>query len=88
MQVAVRTRATEREAIVEVTDTGPGIAHADVGRVFEPFYRVRSDASAPPGSGLGLAIAASLARASGGRLAVDSRIGQGSTFRLFLPRFR
>jgi signal transduction histidine kinase len=88
VQVAVRTRATEREAIVEVADSGPGIAHADMERIFEPFYRVRSDASAPPGSGLGLAIAASLARASGGRLAVDSRIGQGTTFRLSLPRFR
>lgn len=88
VQVAVRTRATEREAIVEVADTGPGIANADMDRIFEPFYRVRSDASAPPGSGLGLAIAASLAQASGGRLSVDSRIGQGSTFRLSLPRFR
>ena len=74
--------------IVEVADTGPGIANADMDRIFEPFYRVRSDASAPSGSGLGLAIAASLAHASGGRLAVDSRIGQGSTFRLSLPRFR
>ncbi len=88
VHVAVRTRATEREAIVEVADTGPGIAQADMERIFEPFYRVRSDVSAPSGSGLGLAIAASLARASGGRLTVDSRIGQGSTFRLSLPRFR
>ena len=88
VQVTVRTRATEREAIVEVADTGPGIAAADIERIFEPFYRARSDASAPPGSGLGLAIAASLARSNGGRLTVDSRIGQGSTFRLSLPRFR
>lgn len=88
VHVAVRTRATERDAIVEVADTGPGIANADMERIFEPFYRVRSDASAPPGSGLGLAIAASLARASGGRPAAGSRIGQGSTFRLSLPRFR
>ncbi len=84
----VVTRSTEREAIVEVSDDGPGIAAADLDRIFEPFYRVHADAGSPPGSGLGLAIARSLALRNGGRLTVSSRTGGGVTFRLALPRFR
>lgn len=81
---------SERDGIVavEIADDGPGIAAADVERVFEPFFRVRSDAGAPSGSGLGLAIARALAERQGGRLTVRSRPGSGSVFRLELPRFR
>jgi signal transduction histidine kinase len=86
--IRVRTFAVDGKAIVEVADHGPGIALADVERIFEPFYRVHSDASAPTGSGLGLAIAAELAKRHGGRLTVDSNPGSGATFRLELPRIR
>jgi signal transduction histidine kinase len=86
--VRIATRSAEREAIVEVTDTGPGIAAADLERVFEPFHRVRSDAEAPGGNGLGLAIGRGLAHRNGGRLTVASQPGMGATFRLSLPRFR
>lgn len=86
--IRVRTHERDGKAIVEVSDRGPGIAVADLDRVFEPFYRVRSDAGAPPGSGLGLAIAAELARQHGGRLSVESQPGRGATFHLELPRFR
>lgn len=86
--VRVRTLEREGRAIVEVTDRGPGIAAVDRERIFEPFYRVRSDAEAPAGSGLGLAIAAELARQHGGRLTIESQPGRGATFRLELPRFR
>lgn len=84
----VTTRSTEREAIVEVSDDGPGIAAADLDRIFQPFYRVNADAGSARGSGLGLAIARSLALRNGGRLTVASRPGSGATFRLSLPRFR
>ncbi|MEA2545844.1 MAG: two-component system, OmpR family, sensor histidine kinase MtrB [Chloroflexota bacterium] len=86
--IRVRTYAADGKAVVEVADRGPGIALADVGHLFEPFYRVHSDASAPIGSGLGLAIAAELARRYGGRLAVESSPGSGARFRLELPRVR
>lgn len=86
--VSVSTVATEREVIVAVDDDGPGIAAADIARIFEPFYRVRADATSPDGSGLGLAIARSIAERNGGRLSVASRPGVGSSFRLTLPRFR
>ncbi len=86
--IRVRTLGADGGAIVEVADRGAGIAAADLERIFEPFYRVRADASAPAGSGLGLAIAADLARRNGGRLTVDSQPGSGATFRLILPRIR
>jgi len=84
----VVTRQVERDTIVEIGDEGPGIAAADLERVFEPFARLHADAGTPEGSGLGLAIARSLARRNGGELSVTSRPGGGSTFRLSLSRFR
>jgi signal transduction histidine kinase len=86
--VRVQTSSVDGQAIVEVADHGPGIAAADLERIFEPFYRVRADAAASSGSGLGLAIAADLAARNGGRLTVESDPGRGSTFRLSLPRTR
>ncbi len=87
-RVRVRTYRRDATAIVEVADDGPGIAAADVERIFEPFYRVRSDSESPQGSGLGLSIAAELARRNGGTIDVASIPGSGATFSLRLPRFR
>jgi signal transduction histidine kinase len=87
-RIRVTTRHTDGDAIVEVHDAGPGIGAIDLERIFEPFFRVRADATTPDGSGLGLAIARSLAERNGGRLSVASQVGAGSTFRLALPRFR
>ena len=84
----VVTRAVERDAVVEVTDEGPGIAATSLDRVFEPFARLHAGADAEAGTGLGLAIARSLARRNRGDLTVASRPGEGSMFRLVLPRFR
>lgn len=84
--VRISTKFVDRDALVEVSDDGPGIAAADLERIFEPFHRVHSEAGTPEGSGLGLAIARSLAQRNGGRLTVASRPGSGSTFRLSLPR--
>lgn len=84
----ITTRAVDREAVVEVSDDGPGIAAADLERIFEPFHRVHSEAGTPEGSGLGLAIGRSLARRNGGRLTPTSQPGSGAIFRLSLPRLR
>ncbi len=86
--VRIVTRAADGEALVDVIDEGPGIARADLERIFEPFYRVRFDATSPEGNGLGLAIARSLAQRNGGRLTVESPPGTGATFRFALPRIR
>ena len=75
--------------MVEFADSGPGIAPADQGAIFIEFHRLpAARAARTPGTGLGLAIARRVALAHGGRLSLESRPGQGSTFRLsfLLPR--
>lgn len=72
---------------IEVRDSGDGIEAEHLPHLFDRFYRAdRSRARATGGSGLGLAIAQELARAHSGRLEVESVVGEGSTFRLLLPR--
>jgi two-component system OmpR family sensor kinase len=85
VQVTVVTSAADHHALLEVTDDGPGIAAGDQAHVFDPFFRVRSDAGAPAGTGLGLAIASALAKRNRGQLSVISQPGRGATFRLSLP---
>jgi signal transduction histidine kinase len=74
-------------AVVEVTDNGPGIPAEDLGRVFERFYQLDKSRKGGPGrgSGLGLAISSEVVRAHGGRLEVESQVGEGSCFRVSLP---
>lgn len=78
--VTVRVARTSAEVVVEVEDTGPGIAPADRERIFGPF--VSSDTQ---GTGLGLPIARELAGALGGSIELESTVGRGSRFRLRLP---
>jgi signal transduction histidine kinase len=71
---------------VSVRDTGSGIAAEDLPYVFERFYRAdRSRSRASGGAGLGLAIARQLVEAHGGRIEVESEIGQGTQFTFTLP---
>ena len=70
---------------VGVEDNGAGIAPQDLPHVFERFYRADRSRSHHGGSGLGLAIAKWVADAHGGRIEVESRLGKGSTFTLWLP---
>ena len=83
--VDVRVGRENGSAIVEVADRGPGIA-GDASRVFERFYRTdASRARASGGVGLGLSIVAAVAEAHGGGVSVESRPGEGATFRIVLP---
>ncbi|HVZ34495.1 MAG TPA: ATP-binding protein, partial [Polyangiaceae bacterium] len=66
---------------IMVSDTGVGIAADVLPHVFEPFFTTR-----PQGTGLGLATCHGIARQSGGQLVVESRLGEGATFTLYLPR--
>lgn len=85
--VDVVLRVAEAHAIVEVTDSGIGIAASDQERVFERFFRVDSARSrATGGTGLGLAIVRHIMQHHGGSAEVESVSGQGSTFRLTFPR--
>jgi PAS domain S-box-containing protein len=85
-EVTVRGAAagTDRFAL-SVTDTGPGIAPADMARLFDPFERLRADAEGIEGSGLGLALSRGLMEAMDGTIDVVSQPGQGSTFTIALP---
>ncbi len=85
-QITVATRTNGRRAIVDVADTGTGIATEDLSRVFDRFYRADTSRSrATGGSGLGLAIARELVRAHGGDISVRSSVGKGTTFCFWLP---
>jgi two-component system OmpR family sensor kinase len=87
--VTLRLSSEGTEAVIEVADRGPGLAPEQAERVFERFYRVDSArtrrAGAPAGTGLGLAIVAALVAAHHGTVEVDSRPGEGATFRVRLP---
>ncbi|HSW49989.1 MAG TPA: ATP-binding protein, partial [Bryobacteraceae bacterium] len=66
---------------VRVTDDGHGIAPEILPRVFEPFFSTKPG----EGTGLGLSICQDIVRDHGGRITVESELGQGATFRIWLP---
>ena len=68
-----------------VSDTGPGIPADEQEQIFEPFYRSHHDRRFPQGMGLGLTIAHDIVAAHNGTLNVESTLGQGSRFTIWLP---
>jgi two-component system sensor histidine kinase KdpD len=82
--VHIRVTSTRKEVIVRVIDQGPGLGAEDIDQVFEPFRQV-AFAGEAMGTGLGLAIAKGFAEANGGRVWVESRLGQGASFALAFP---
>lgn len=86
VEVSVRDHRTHRLAVLSVVDRGPGLSEADACRVFERFYRADpSRTRRSGGSGLGLSIVSALAAAHGGTVELDTRPGEGATFRIVLP---
>jgi len=83
--VDVRTARVNGEVRVAVADTGPGIAAADRRRVFEEFQQTEAGIEQGEGTGLGLALSKRLVELHGGRIWVDSTLGEGSTFVFTLP---
>ncbi len=84
--VEVRSRIADSWITFEVTDHGVGVPSRHLDRIFERFYRVdRARSRSTGGTGLGLSIVRNVAHGHDGDVTVDSREGEGSTFRLRLP---
>jgi len=84
--ISVSLRREGQMVVVAITDTGVGIPAEDIPLIFERFYRVdKSRSRAEGGSGLGLAICRHIAEAHRGKIEVESQVGVGSTFSVWLP---
>jgi len=84
--IAVKAEARPAELVVQVIDHGPGIAPRALAHLFERFYRAEDSLTRQTGgTGLGLYIVKQIVEAHGGRVWVDSRLGEGSTFSFALP---
>lgn len=84
--VTVRSRPAETQVVIEIIDTGAGIAAVDLPLIFDHFFRgSRARTTTVGGAGLGLSIARRIMEIHGGQITVESVEGQGSTFRVVLP---
>jgi signal transduction histidine kinase len=90
-RVTIQAQKQAQDVQITISDTGPGIANGHLPHLFERFYRVEGDRArrwgdnGQGGAGLGLAIAREIVRAHGGKLSVQSEVGQGTTFVVQLP---
>jgi signal transduction histidine kinase len=85
VQAGLKNEAIE----LSVTDTGIGIEPRDLPKIFNSFYRGRNTTSDKvAGAGLGLTVVQQLLQRCGGRITVNSKLGKGSIFKLFLPIYR
>ena len=87
-RITLRAWQEARDIVLCVADTGIGIPHAEQERIFERFYRVDAARSREAGgTGLGLSIARHIIEAHGGRIWVESEVGQGSRFFVSIPEW-
>jgi PAS domain S-box-containing protein len=85
--IKITLSGNDKEVTVSITDTGPGIAAEDIPHLFQKFYRVDSTATRTiGGTGLGLYLCRRLIELFNGRIWVESKVGQGSSFNFSLPR--
>ncbi|HSW21923.1 MAG TPA: ATP-binding protein [Burkholderiaceae bacterium] len=85
-RIAVRVAVEERDAVVSVSDEGPGIAANDLPHLFDRFFRgSAARAHGAPGVGLGLAVSRAMVEASGGRIAAANLPGGGAVFTVRVP---
>ena len=82
--VSIDVRSRESDVEITFRDSGPGISGKDLPRIWERLYRADQSRNAP-GLGLGLSLVKAIIEAHGGRIEVQSRAGEGSEFRVYLP---
>ncbi len=89
-RVTIRLRPAGDHLIVEVEDTGYGISESALPRIFDKFYRITDNEQVADisGSGLGLSLVKQIVELHGGTIEVKSRLGEGSTFIVTLPKFK
>jgi PAS domain S-box-containing protein len=80
--LTIRTSVIEGVCLIEVRDTGSGIAPAVLPRIFDPFFTTKSEGE---GTGLGLSVSLGIVERHGGKILVDTEVGKGTTFTLCLP---
>ncbi|MDQ0271125.1 ATP-binding protein [Cytobacillus purgationiresistens] len=86
-KVIVSEKSDDRGLVIEVIDSGSGIPEEDLPFVFERFYKAdKARTRGRSGTGLGLAIAKNIVDAHKGQITVQSKLGQGTTFSIFIPR--
>jgi signal transduction histidine kinase len=81
-RLTIRTSVVEGVCLIEVCDTGSGIPPAILPRIFDPFFSTKSEGE---GTGLGLSVSLGIVERHGGKILVDSEVGKGTTFTLWLP---
>jgi signal transduction histidine kinase len=84
--VVITAFAEESSTCISVQDGGIGIPEKDIPHLFEKFYRVHETEGRISGTGLGLSICKEIVQGHGGRMEVKSKLGEGSTFSVYLPR--
>jgi len=81
-RIEVTTRRVGKEMLIEVADNGPGIDPSVLPRIFDPFFTTKDVGE---GTGLGLSISHNIVMAHNGRMDVDTKVGEGTRFHVFLP---
>lgn len=84
--VDIEMSEKDDQAIISIKDTGIGIPSDEIPRIFDRFYRVDASRGQASGSGLGLSIAKAIVEVHGGKIEVDSIVGKGSIFTVYLPK--
>ncbi len=81
--IFIRTKDVDKNVVIEIEDTGTGIAKENIEKVFEPFYTTKGVGE---GTGLGMSISYKIVESHGGKIDIDSELGKGTKFTITLPR--